>query len=96
MSTRIIGLIKLVDPAAFADYRSRVGATVASYRGQITYRGSLARCYWNELGCDAFDALVELEFPTLDDATQWLSSDDYQSLLDVRSRAMKLTLFAVE
>ena len=33
MSYRIIGLIKLCDPAAFEIYRSRVGATIAQYGG---------------------------------------------------------------
>lgn len=96
MSVKVIGLIKLIDRAAFEDYRSRVGATVTKFRGQISYRGAVAGWYWNELGCDPFDAFVELEFPTLEDATQWADSDDYKALLDVRSKAIELTLFAVE
>ncbi|EXI85314.1 MAG: hypothetical protein AW11_03637 [Candidatus Accumulibacter regalis] len=95
MTVKLVGLIKQLDPAAFEDYRSRVGATVTSFRGQVIYRGKLAHAFWNELDSDNFDAFVELEFPTLEDATQWAASADYQELLAVRSRAMRLTLFAV-
>ena len=95
MTTRLIGLIRLVDAAAFDEYRSRVGTTVEKYGGMVVHRGTLAHCYWNELGCDAFDTFVELQFPTLEDATRWASSEDYQNLLQVRKQAMQLTLFAI-
>lgn len=95
MTVKIIGLIKLLDSAAFEGYRNKVGITVAKHGGQVRYRGTLARSYWNELACEAFDTFVELEFPTLEDAAQWTASDDYRDLLEVRRKAMKLTLFAV-
>ena len=96
MTVKIIGLIKLLDSAAFEEYRRKVGITVAKHGGQVRYRGTLAHTYWNELDCEAFDAFVELEFPTLEDSAQWAASDDYQDLLSVRSAAMKLTLLAIQ
>ncbi|WP_313951186.1 DUF1330 domain-containing protein [Accumulibacter sp.] len=96
MTVKIIGLIKLLDAAAFEEYRSKVGITVAKHGGQVRYRGTLADTYWNELDCEAFDAFVELEFPTLEDSAQWAASDDYHDLLAVRGAAMKLTLFAIQ
>ncbi len=56
----------------------------------------MVQCYWNELACNAFDSFVELEFSTLEDSARWAGSEDYGRLLDVRSRAMRLTLFAIE
>ena len=50
MSTKVIGLIQLTDPAAFEIYRSQVGATVEQYGGQIAFRGEVTENFWNELG----------------------------------------------
>jgi uncharacterized protein (DUF1330 family) len=95
MGIKVIGLIQVNDPEAFEEYRSQVGATVALYQGKIASRGSFHSFLWNELECDSFSAFVELEFPNLSDSQAWASSPEYQGLLPVRSRAMKLTLFSV-
>jgi len=96
VTVKLIGLIRLVDQVAFDEYRGKVGQTVEKFRGRVTWRGSVVQCYWNELACDAFDSFVELEFPTLEDSARWVGSEDYGKLLDVRSRAMRLTLLAIE
>ena len=95
MTTKVIGLIRLTDPAAFEIYRSQVGATVEKYRGKVAFRGQPLPAFWNELGCEEFDAYVELDFPCPEDAQAWASSPEYNELLAVRSQAMRLTLFAV-
>lgn len=95
MGIKVIGLIQINDPEAFDEYRSQVGATVALYQGTITSRGSFNTFLWNELKCDAFSAFVELEFPSLADSQAWASSPEYQNLLPIRTKAMKLTLFSV-
>jgi uncharacterized protein (DUF1330 family) len=95
MTTKVIGLIQLNDPKAFEEYRSQVGDTVALYHGKITSRGSFNSFFWNELNCDSFNAFVELEFPDLEHSRSWANSPEYQSLLAIRSKAMKLTLFSV-
>ena len=95
MMVKIIGLIKLLDAAAFEIYRGEVGATVEKHQGKIVFRGSHLVSFWNELYCGDFDACVEIEFPDEAHARQWASGEDYQRLLAVRSRAMKLTLFGV-
>ena len=95
MSTKVIGLIQLNDQEAFEKYRSQVGQTVEHYQGRISARGVLNQFFWNELGCDAFAAFVELEFPDLEHAQAWAVSAEYRALLAIRSKAMKLTLFTV-
>jgi uncharacterized protein (DUF1330 family) len=95
MTSKVIGLIQLNDPKAFEEYRSRVGDTVALYHGKITSRGSFNAFFWNELNCDSFSAFVELEFPDLEHSQSWANSPEYHSLLAIRSKAMKLTLFSV-
>jgi uncharacterized protein (DUF1330 family) len=95
MTVKIIGLIRLKDPAAFETYRSQVGATVEKYRGTVVARGAAGKTYWNELPCGDFTAFVELQFPSATDADQWAASAEYQALVPVRRQAMDLTLFRV-
>jgi uncharacterized protein (DUF1330 family) len=96
MTIRVVGLIKLQDMAAFDDYRAQVGATIEHFGGRIICRGEPFAMPWNELNCDRFDAFVELEFPDEAAALAWSGSPEYLSLLSIRSKAMKLTLFAVK
>ena len=96
MAIKVIGLIKLTDHSAFEQYRSQVGKTVEKYKGRIEFRGILSETFWNELGCESFNAFVELQFPSKEDAHAWAHSAQYQSLLKIRNQAMKLTLFSVE
>jgi uncharacterized protein (DUF1330 family) len=95
MTIKLIGLIRLRDPAAFEVYRSQVGITVERYNGTVTARGSYAKTYWNELPCGECNAFVELTFPTSYDADRWANSPEYQALLPIRSRAMDLTLLQI-
>ena len=92
---KVIGLIELRDEGAFEQYRSQVGQTVELYKGSIKNRGSVADVFWNELGCTPFSTFVELEFPSEQDTKTWANSPEYQSLVPIRSKAMKLTLFSI-
>jgi uncharacterized protein (DUF1330 family) len=95
MTIKVIGLIQLNNSEAFEEYRSQVGDTVSLYQGKVTSRGSFDTFLWNELQCDSFSAVVELEFPDLAHSKSWANSPEYQNLLAIRSKAMKLTLFSV-
>ncbi|MBU3575416.1 DUF1330 domain-containing protein [Polynucleobacter sp. UK-Mo-2m-Kol15] len=95
MTIKVIGLIQLNDVEAFEQYRSKVGETVALYQGKILSRGSFNQFFWNELGCDSFSAYVELEFPDVELSKSWANSPEYQDLVAIRSKAMKLTLFSI-
>ncbi len=92
---KVIGLMELGDQSAFEQYRSQVGQTVELYKGLIKNRGSVAELFWNELGSAPFNTFVELEFPSTQDAHTWANSPEYQALVPIRSKAMKLTLFSV-
>lgn len=92
---KVIGLMELIDQSAFEQYRSQVSQTVELYKGSIKNRGSFAELFWNELGVASFSTFVELEFPSTQDAHIWANSAEYQSLVPIRSKAMKLTLFSL-
>ena len=94
MTVKVIGLIELTDQNAFEQYRSRVGQTVELYKGSIQNRGSVTEVFWNELNCAKFSSFVELTFPSQQDAQAWVHSPEYQDLVAIRNKAMKLTLFA--
>ena len=93
---KIIGLIKLINPEAFERYRAQVGATIAQYGGSVQYRGTTTMMPWNELGCEDFNAFVEIEFPSTEQARHWAKSPEYAALLPIRGQAMRLTLFGVQ
>jgi uncharacterized protein (DUF1330 family) len=95
VTTKVIGLIQINDPEAFEKYRGQVGDTVALYEGKIIARGTFNTFLWNELECEPFSAFVEWEFPDLVHSQAWAKSPEYQSLIAIRSQAMKLTLFSV-
>jgi uncharacterized protein (DUF1330 family) len=95
VTVKVIGLIKLLDQAAFELYRNEVGATVEKHQGRILFRGSHLATFWNELPCGSFDACVEIEFPDAEHVSNWANGEDYQRLIAIRSKAMQLTLFSV-
>jgi uncharacterized protein (DUF1330 family) len=83
---KIIGLVKVLDPAAFEDYRSQVGATVALYGGEIVLRGKVSKIAWNELDCESFEAIVELSFPS---DTRCKRLDDKPGICSALKRSIK-------
>lgn len=96
MTVQVLGCIKLKDGSAFAIYRSKVGATIEQFGGKVVFRGELADVFWNDLNCGGFDCFVQIEFPDLLSAKNWAISAEYATLLEVRHRAMDLTLFTVQ
>jgi len=94
MTVKVIGLIELIDSDAFEQYRRQVGQTVALYKGSINTRGVVNELFWNELHCAPFGAFVELSFLNQEDAHAWAHSPEYQNLVAIRNKAMKLTLFS--
>jgi uncharacterized protein (DUF1330 family) len=96
MSVTVIGIFKKLSSDSFEEYRSQVGASIELYGGQLIRRGVCQTPFWNQLNSEEFDTFVELSFPTVEDAKQWANSPEYEALLPVRNRAMRLTLFTVE
>ena len=94
MTVKVIGLIELTDQNAFEQYRKQVGQTVELYKGSIHNRGSVTEVFWTELNCAKFSSFVELSFPSQEYAHAWAHSPEYQTLVAIRNKAMKLTLFA--
>jgi uncharacterized protein (DUF1330 family) len=95
MSIKVIGLITVQDELAFEEYRSQVSLTIELYEGKVLARGVRSKTFWNQLNCEEFNDFVEIEFQSENAADRWAKSPEYQALLQVRTKAMKLMLFSV-
>ena len=84
-----VGQIRVKDAAAWEQYRSRVGATIKQYGGDVVFRGENARVFSGEL---AHEKVVVLQFDNLDVANRWHDSPEYQALIPIREQGADVTL----
>jgi uncharacterized protein (DUF1330 family) len=87
----VIGHITVKDPDKWAEYRSRVPATLAPWGAQLVLRGTLATVLAGE---HAYDDTVVIRFPDLQAVDNWYSSPDYRALIPLRSAAADLVLLS--
>lgn len=93
MSAYVIVDLVVTDPAEFEAYRKRVPATLAAYDGRYLVRGG--RCETLEGGW-APERIVVLEFPDIDRARAWWSSEVYREPKAMRDRSAKSRMIVVE
>jgi len=93
MAAYVIGEVDVMDPAAYEDYRKRVGAVVAQYGGRFIARGGKVEALeggWSP------KRLVLLEFPSMEQALKWYRSPEYAPLIKLRQKASRGKLVALE
>lgn len=78
---------------AWEEYRSRVGATIKQYSGELLFRGQQQRLLSGEL---SHEAVVALQFENLDAANRWHDSPEYQALIPIREQAADVILVLYE
>ena len=93
MAAYVIGEIEVTDPAAFQEYRNRVGATVEQYGGRFVVRGGRVN---PKEGDWRPRHLLMLEFPSLEQAERWYNSSEYKPLIAVREKAARTQLIIAE
>ena len=93
MAAYVIGDIEVTDPAAFREYRNRVGATVEQYGGRFVVRGGRVD---PKEGDWQPHLLVMLEFPTLEQAERWYNSSEHKPLIAIREKAARTQLLIAE
>ena len=84
-----VGHIQVKNAEAWEQYRSRVGATITRYGGQLLFRGRQARLC---SGVMPHESVVALQFEDLDAANRWHDSPEYQALIPIRERGADVTL----
>ena len=93
MAAYCIGQITVKDGQAWEEYRSRVGATIVQYGGQVLFRGGLQRAF---SGAADHDSVVALRFESLAAANRWHDSPEYQALIPLREQGALVTLTLYE
>jgi uncharacterized protein (DUF1330 family) len=93
MAAYVIGNIEVTEPAAFQEYRNRVGATVEQYGGKFVVRGGRVN---PKEGDWQPRLLVMLEFPSLAQAEGWYNSPEYKPLIAIREKAARTQLIIAE
>ena len=92
MAGYVIANVVWKDAESLAVYKRLMPSTVEKYGGRILVRGGATEV----LEGDWSPALVVLEFPTVERARQWYSSEEYRPALEVRQRAADNEILIVE
>lgn len=89
MAAYVIGLIRVKDSAAWQEYVSQVGATIAQHGGEVLFRGA----HHTALSGDhPHDLSVALRFADIAAATCWHDSPEYQRIVPIRDKGADVTL----
>ncbi|ODS99320.1 MAG: hypothetical protein ABS56_01675 [Lautropia sp. SCN 69-89] len=89
MPAYLIGHISVRDAARWAEYRSRVPATLARWGAELLFRGRRAEVLSGE---QPHSETVVLRFPDLASIDGWHRSAEYQALIPIREAAAEVTL----
>lgn len=84
---------EISDEAAFAEFRQKVGATVAAHGGRYLVRGGATEVIDGDW---APDRLVVIEFDSVDQAKAWLNSDDFLAIKELRVSSASASVVVAE
>jgi uncharacterized protein (DUF1330 family) len=93
MPAYIVVQVDVTKPAEYEEYKKMVPASLAAYDGTFVVRGG---------ACETLEGswlpkrLVVIEFPTVDKARQWWSSDEYRDAKALRQRTTNTEMIVVE
>jgi uncharacterized protein (DUF1330 family) len=93
MTAYLIADVEVVDAKEFDEYRKGVSATIAAYGGRFLARGGLTAVLEGDW---VPKRLVVLEFPSMAVLEAWYESPEYRPLRDMRQRAARSEIVAVE
>ena len=92
MSTAcLIGHITVKDAALWAEYRSKVPATLAPWGGELLLRGKRVAVL---AGKHSYTDVVVIRFPDQAALNGWHASTAYQTLIPLRQQAADVVLLA--
>ncbi len=93
MAAYVYASVEVIDLVLYEDYRRQVAATVAAYGGRFLVRGGAVEVLEGSVNPQR---QVILEFPDMARLKTWYHSSEYAPLIELRKRATKSTLFAIE
>ena len=89
----VIGHISVKDPQKWAEYCSRVPATIAPWHAEVMFRGNRVAVLG---GTHERDETVVLRFPDIAAVNGWFQSAAYQELLPLRNDAADVDLISFD
>ena len=87
----VVGHITIKDADKWAEYRSRVPATLAPWGAELVFRGKLASVL---AGVHAHPDTVVIRFPDMRAIDGWYASPAYQALIPLRNEAADVVLLS--
>ena len=92
MAGYVIANVVWKDSESLSVYKRIMPPSVKKYGGRFLVRGGATEVLEGEWS----PALVVIEFPTVEQARQWYSSEEYRPALEIRQRAADNELLIVE
>jgi uncharacterized protein (DUF1330 family) len=89
----LIGHVTVKNPQRWAEYTSRVPATLSPWGAELVFRGKRVAVL---AGDHAHADVVVIRFPSVAAVDQWFSSAAYQSLIPLREQAADVVLLSYE
>lgn len=93
MTAYLIVEVEVTDPTEYGEYIKLVPSSIAAYGGRYLVRGGRTELLEGE---PPPARLVVLEFPSVERAKAWLESPEYQPARDIRHRAARTRMIAIE
>jgi uncharacterized protein (DUF1330 family) len=93
MAAYVIVDVDVSDPTAYEEYKRLAPESIASHGGKYLARGGKVEILegeWNP------KRLVILEFPTMERAKEWVTSEHYRHARQMRHKAAKSHMIVVE
>ncbi len=91
MSALVIGHITVKDESLWAEYRSKVPATLAPWQAKLVFRGEKLAVLGGQY---RHDDTVVISFPDAAAVDGWFNSAAYQALIPLRLEAADLDLIS--
>jgi uncharacterized protein (DUF1330 family) len=89
----LLGHITVKNPAKWAEYTSRVPATLGPWGAELVFRGKKAAVLGGE---HPHTDIVVIRFPSVANVNQWFSSTAYQALIPLREQAADVVLVSYD
>jgi uncharacterized protein (DUF1330 family) len=93
MPAYIIVEVDVTDPATYEDYKKLTPGSLQPFDGKFIVRGGAAELLEGE---EQPQRIVVLEFPTMEKAKAWWSSEEYAPAKAIRQSASNTRMIAVE
>lgn len=89
MAVYVVGQITIKDEQKWERYKARVPQSLEGYDASILLRGSKESTLEQAI---AYEHIVVLQFPSLQAAKSWHTSNAYQELIPLRKEAATVSL----